>query len=144
MTDLPGLESTLQDSLQDDIETATEEMGEALKDEAEANFREYAGRQGYDIDHIWQQASVGGVSSGPGRASVTVEWPGLTALFEWGVSPHTISGNPLLKFYWDAKDTWVVTEEVNWGSETGGIPESRAIRGALNYIRLQYERSVNL
>jgi hypothetical protein len=31
---------------------------------------------------------------------------------------------------------------VNWGSETGGINESRAIRDALNYIRLRYERSV--
>jgi hypothetical protein len=144
MTDLPGLESNLQESLQDDIETATQEMGQALKDEAEANFREYAGRNGYDIDHVWRDATVGNVSSGPGRASVTVEWPALTALFEWGVSPHTIEGNPLLHFYWEAKDQWITTDEVNWGSETGGIPESRAIRNALNYIRLRYERSVNL
>jgi hypothetical protein len=142
MTDLPGLESNLQESLQDDIETATQEMGQALKDEAEANFREYAGRNGYDIDHVWRDATVGNVSSGPGRASVTVEWPALTALFEWGVSPHTIEGNPLLHFYWEAKDQWITTDEVNWGSETGGIPESRAIRNALNYIRLRYERSV--
>jgi hypothetical protein len=144
MTDLPGLESNLQESLQDDIETATAEMGGALKDEAEANFREYASRNDYGISHIWSEASVGNVESGPGRASVSVEWPALTALFEWGVDPHTIEGNPLLHFYWEAADQWIMTDEVNWGSETGGINESRAIRGALNYLRLQYERSVRL
>lgn len=144
MTDLPGLESNLQASLQDDIETAAGDMGQALKDEAEANFREYASRNDYQIDHIWRDATVGNVESGPGRASVTVEWPALTAIFEWGVSPFTLQGNPLLHFYWEAADQWVMTDEVNWGSETGGINESRAIRGALNYLRLQYERSISL
>ena len=142
MTDLPGLESTLQDSLQDDIETATQEMGEALKDEAEANFREYAGRNGYEIDHVWRDSSVGNVSSGPGRASVTVEWPALTAIYEFGAEPHTIKGD--LAFPWAAPPqgtrpsgapSFVQTTEVNWGSVTGGISESRAIRGALNAVR---------
>jgi len=67
--------------------------------------------------------------------TLRIEWPGLTALFEWGVSPHTISGNPLLHFYYERIDQWITTDEVNWGSETGGIPESRAIRNAMADIR---------
>lgn len=112
-----------------------EEYGPLLKQAAEARFRTYASGNGYDIEHVWEDASEPTIETRGDTVAVRIEWPALTALFEFGVSPHTISGDPLLHFYWEEKDTWVKTEEVDWGSETGGIPEARAIRGALSEIR---------
>lgn len=142
-----GFESDLRDALLDDAEETAEDMGDGLKFAAENNFRTYAARQGYDIDHIWQDAKGPSIRRGSRSVDVTVEWPALTALFEYGVSPHTIEGNPLLAFAWKAPPegtrppgapSFVVAESVNWGSVTGGIDESRAIRDALETIREVY------
>lgn len=117
---------------------AEADPGAVLADFAERNFREYAREHGYDIEHVWEDATIETTRSGD-RLRTTIEWPALTALFEYGVSPHTIRGNPILHFYWEAKDVWIQTEEVNWGSETGGIPEARAIRRAINQLRGEFQ-----
>lgn len=107
---------------------------------ANDNFRVYASQHDYDINHIWEDFTVTDARRTRNGAEATIEWPPLTALFEHGVSPHTITGNPLLHFYWEAIDQWIQTEEVNWGSETGGIPESRAIRRAIQSFRASLRR----
>ncbi|QLH80979.1 hypothetical protein [Halosimplex pelagicum] len=128
-------EDNLRAAVLDEVEqTVRDEIGPELKQAAEENWKAYASRNGYDIDHVWEDATLA-VGRDDDSVTVRIEWPELTALFEWGVDPHTIEGNPLLHFYWDAKDTWITTDEVNWGSETGGIPESRAIRDALDQLR---------
>ena len=134
----------IDNSFQEAVETAMldaveqrlrEEIGPQLKQTARENFESYAAANGYDIEHIWEDAEGPTVEREDGAVTVRIEWPALTALFEFGVSPHTIDGNPLLKFYWEAKDQWITTESVDWGSETGGIPEARAIRDAMNEVR---------
>ena len=131
-----SFEDQLRESLLDDVEqTLRDEVGPLLKQTARRNFEAYAAETGYDIDHIWTDADGPLVDRDGSSVSLRVEWPELTALFEFGVSPHTIEGDPLLHFYWEAKDQWITTESVDWGSETGGIPESRAIRDALNELR---------
>lgn len=132
-------ENDLRDALIDDAEDALyngpNNLAFQLLQDAETNFQNYANAHDYDIEHIWQDAKVTDARRTARGASARIEWPPLTSLFEFGVSPHTIRGNPILHFFWAAKNRWVRTEEVNWGSETGGIPESRAIRNAINGFR---------
>ena len=130
-----NFEDDLREALLEDIEqTLREEIGPQLIEIARENWKAYASRNGYDIDHVWEDVEHT-VERTPNGISIVVEWPELTALFEFGVDPHTIDGNPLLHFYWDEIGQWVTTDNVDWGSETGGIPESRAIRDALNQTR---------
>lgn len=131
-----SFEADLREAMLDDVQQKlSEEIGPALKRAAEENWKAYANQNGYDIDHIWEDADGPFVDRSQKGVSLRIEWPGLTALFEFGVSPHTIDGNPLLHFYYERIDRWITVTSVEWGSETGGIPESRAIRDALNQIR---------
>lgn len=130
-----GFEDDLQEAVLDDAERKLrEDLGPWFIETAKENWQAYAAENDYQIDHIWQDATLA-VERDNDAVRVRVEWPELTALFEWGVSPHTIDGNPLLHFYYERIDQWVTTESVEWGSETGGIPESRAIRDAVNAFR---------
>lgn len=134
MTLANSFEDDLREAILDDVERkARDDIGPRLVDIARENWRAYASRHDYDIDHIWEDAELF-VERDDSSVEIRIEWPGLTALFEWGVDPHTIEGNPLLHFYWDEIDQWITTESVNWGSETGGIPESRAIRDAIDQL----------
>ena len=128
-------EDGLRQAVLDDVEqTLQEEIGPQFIAIARQNWQAYASRNGYDIDFIWEAAELAVERTDDG-VTLRVEWPELSALFEFGVSPHTIEGNPTLTFYWEAKDRWITTDEVNWGSETGGINESRAVRDAMNDLR---------
>ena len=130
-----SFEDDLREAVLDDVEqTLREEIGPKLKAVARENWKAYASRNDYDIEHIWEDAEGPLVDRDDSSVSLRIERPGLTALFEYGVSPHTIEGNPLLHFYYGKIDQWITVESVNWGSETGGIPESRAIRDAVDQI----------
>ena len=138
-------EADLREAVLDDVEqTLRDEIGPRLETVARENWQDYASRHGYDIDHIWTDAEGPFVDRDGDSVSLRLEWPGLTALFEFGVDPHTIEGDPLLEFEWQSPPEgtrppgapeYIVAEEVNWGSVTGGISESRAIRDALNWLR---------
>lgn len=150
MTSLESsFEADLREALLEDIEqTLREEVGPQLKQAARENFEAYASAHGYDIEHIWQDAEGPMIDRDGDSVSLRIEWPGLTALFEFGVSPHTIEGDPILSFVWEGPPggtrppgapKHVVAQEVNWGSVTGGIPESRAIRDAMNTVRRELQ-----
>jgi hypothetical protein len=103
--------------------------------EAHENLQAYASQQGYDIEFL--ESEFAGVDVDRGQRALTVEWAWeseLAAYYEFGVAPHTIRGDPL-HFYWAEKDQWIQTDEVEWGSETGGIPESRWVRDSLHWLR---------
>jgi len=138
-------EADLRDAVMDDAEARLSDVAQRLADAAEQAFRAYAARNGYDIEHIWQDADGPTVSRSQDAVHAQIHWPGLTALFEFGVDPHTIEGNPTLAFHWAAPPegtrppgapSYVVADEVDWGSVTGGIPEARAIRNALDAARV--------
>ncbi|REA00177.1 hypothetical protein DEQ92_20195 [Haloferax sp. Atlit-6N] len=118
--------------------TLRDEYGPLLKDAIKENFKAYAAANDYDISFVWDAASDPVVERTRRSVHLRLEWPGLTALFELGVEPHTITGN--LHFYWAEKDMWIQTDSVNWGSETGGIPESRAIRNGLEDLRQEIQQ----
>lgn len=136
-------------------EEQTRALGERLKAIAEDNWRAYMAANGYDLEHVVRDAEVLDVEAGDRRSSVRVEWP-FSALFEFGVDPHVIeaSGASVLAFEWPEMEgeefgntgrnfeevfaeTWptVFFPAVNWGSESGGIPASRAVRDALMEFR---------
>lgn len=142
MTTIDGFEDALRESLMDAAEEEAAAMRDDLADDAEANWKSYAAANGYDIGHIWEDAERAPVRRrGRNRVTTSVTWPGLTGLFEYGVGPHVIEGNPYLAFTWESPPQGtrppgaprdIVTDKVNWGSVTGGIPASRAIRDALD------------
>lgn len=131
-----GFENALREAVMDRMEARVETLGETWKDVAQNAFESYAASNDYDIQHVWEDADGPFIERSRDTVTARIEWPGLTALFEWGVEPHVIRGNPL-RFRWEAPPEgtrppgappFVVAEEVNWGSVTGGIPEARAIR----------------
>lgn len=135
-----GFEDALADAVLPD-QDETIELGEDLRDRAEAYWDAYMAEHDYDIEHITREATVEDVSVGSRERSVTVTWP-FSSLFEHGVDPHVIraSSTDYLAFEWPAPPegtrpegapAYVRTDEVDWGSETGGIPKARAIRDAL-------------
>lgn len=135
MSDALGadFEDELREAVLDDAERRVrDEIGPRLIAVARENWDAYASRHGYDIGHIPDEAELSFERTAT-SIEARIEWPGLTALFEWGVGPHTIRGSPL-HFYWEEKEQWVQTDEVDWGSETGGISEARAIRDALERV----------
>lgn len=136
-------EEQLAEAMLDGAEEAAEQIGDDLKDSVEQNFRAYASRNDYDISHLWEDVEGPTVTRSSRAVTIELIWPDLSALFEFGVDPHTIRGSPLA-FAWPGPPQgtrppgapgFVVTDEVNWGSVTGGINESRAIRNALAELR---------
>lgn len=131
-----NFEDDLREAMLDAAEEMVRDLGDLWKQRAAQAFQEYAARNGYDIQHVWQDAEGPFVDRQGTTVQARIEWPGLTALFEWGVEPHVIQGSPL-KFKWESPPEgtrppdappFVVADSVNWGSVTGGIPEARAIR----------------
>lgn len=154
-----GFTDKLEAAILDDVEAKAPGMAQEMQAEAEQNWRRYAGRNGYDIQHIWRESETF-VNRTPGGVNFGVEWP-FSAQFEFGVDPHPIeaTGGDLLAFPWPEMagvpfgdtdktfdevfaDTWpmVFFPRVNWGSISGGIPAARAIRNMLRVIRLRWSR----
>lgn len=143
MTTIPGLEEAILDDLIPEMEQELAERRDQLAEESADRFDAYAARNGYDLDYLADGIDTSPVRRRGNRVSATVSWPWGSALWEYGVSPHIIRGNPTLAFSWSSPPegtrppgapSFVVADEVNWGSVTGGIPEARAIRTALQVV----------
>lgn len=143
MTTLDGFEEAAKQALLDEAEDKLPDKTDRLAEIAEENWRQYASRKGYSISLIWEDLEKSSVQRSTNSVSQRITWP-FSGLFEFGVSPHVIEGNPYLSFTWPAPPEGtrppgapkhVTTQSVNWGSVTGGIDESRAIRNALLQFR---------
>lgn len=117
-----------------------------------SNLRSYGNRLGYDVESTIDSLGTPEVDRSGNTVSVTVGWESeQMSRWEFGVSPHTIDGEPILSFVWENPPDWVKEEfdqarssggefESGWrvffpSVDHPGIPESRAIRDALNGLR---------
>jgi len=102
----------------------------------------YAREEDYDVGPILD--SFTGVEVTRTDNSLTVRWgydhPAVE-YFEFGTSDHTIEGDPILVFEFDAAEYPYLNEMFPGGTaylpevEVSGIEETRAIRDALNWLR---------
>ena len=143
-------EAQLQASVLADAEQRfREELVPAAVERSNEILRDYGQRLDYNVAPVIEAQTEPAFTRESGRITAFWGWFHPAAPhFEFGVSPHTISGNPILSFVWETPPQWVREEferegdgwrvffhEVNWGSDTGGIPESRFVRDALAWLR---------
>ena len=151
-----GFEDKLQEALLDELE------GQMIGQEANLAYqfvelvhtrlRAYGERHGYDVERTIDSLGTPEVTRSGDRVTVRVGWTSeQMARWEFGVSEHTIDGNPILSFVWEDPPQWVRQEfgQARGGGgqfasgwrvflpevEHPGIPESRAIRDSLNAFR---------
>lgn len=153
-------ERAATDALLDVAEREADAIGKEFVRIAHENFGDYAAEHGYDIGFILREAEGPEVERRGDTVYISVEWPEGTAWFEYGVDEHKIEGNPLLSFVWEDPPAWV-KEEFDQARGGGGqfqsgwrvfftevthpgLPEARAIRDALDYIRFRLSGEINL
>lgn len=151
-----GFERELQEAVLDDVEVKLvgEQAGLVYQfvELVHTRLRAYAQRNGYDVEGTIDSLGLPEVDRGDDTVAVTVGWESdQMARWEFGVSPHTIDGNPILSFVWSDPPQWV-REEFDQARGSGGeyqsgwrvflpevdhpgIPESRAIRDSLIALR---------
>jgi hypothetical protein len=138
MTTIDGFEDALREDLLEQAKAEVAERRDQLAQESGDRFDAYASRHGYDIGFLADGIETSSVERSGNRVSATVSWPNYSSIFEYGVEPFTMRGD--FAFPWlsppqgtrpPGAPSFVVTDEINWGSVTGGIPEARAIRTAL-------------
>ncbi len=154
--ELQGFEEAAQEALLDEAEKKF--IGERANlayqfvELVHTRLRAYAQRNGYDVEGTIESLEGPEVTRTEGRLVIRVGWTSeQMARWEFGVSPHTIDGDPVLSFVWEDPPQWVREEfdQARGGGgqfasgwrvflpevEHPGIPESRAIRDALNALR---------
>ena len=151
-----SFEADLREAVLDDVETKL--VGEQASlvyqfvELVHTNLRAYGQRHGYNVESTIESLGTPEVDRSNGRIEVLVGWESeQMSRWEFGVSPHTIDGDPLLSFVWSDPPEWVREEfdqargsggqyESGWrvffeSVDHPGIPESRAIRDSLNGLR---------
>jgi len=110
---------------------------------AHGRLERYAGRvDDYNVEPLID--SFDGVDATRDRTSIHAEWSWSHEAFrymEFGTSDHTIDGDPVLAFEFDAGEYPYLDEMFPDGTaflpsvEVSGLPESRAVRSSLNWLR---------
>lgn len=153
-----GFEGDLRDHLLDNAES--ELVGQQNNlifrfiQVVHSNLRSYGRRNGYDVEGSTESVEISSVDRGTASVSVTVTWTDpQMGRWEFGIDEHTIRAQEAdtLAFVWQDPPGWVREEfdqargsggqfQSGWmvffeSVEHPGIPESRAIREALNGLR---------
>lgn len=115
---------------------------------AHGTLRSYAGRNDYALESITESVEI--IETSMSETSFRVRW-GWTheaaEYFQFGVSPHTIDGNPILSFIWEdapqeVREMFGRTERVGGDPRVfftsvdhPGIPASRFVQAGINWLR---------
>jgi len=158
VTSLPDFEADARTALTARAAVEAQELMENFVELVHARLDSYAQANGYDIQSTKESVSSVTTDVQPGRVTARVEWQNpQIGRYEFGVEPHEIRAKnaEVLSFVWKSPPEWVKDEfdqarasggqfesgwrvffeSVEWGSDTGGIPASRAIRNSLNGLR---------
>mgnify|MGYP000161425013 CR=1 FL=1 len=156
--------TTLDSSFETDLREAVLDSAEARLVGEQANLifefvelvhtrlRAYGKRNGYDVESTIDSLGTPKIDRTRDNLTISVGWESEQMMrWEFGVSPHTIDGTPVLSFVWEDPPQWVRDEfdQARAGSgqfrsgwrvflpsvEHPGIPESRAIRDSLRAFR---------
>lgn len=119
---------------------------------AHGTLRSYGQRHDYNVESVTETVEILETST-TGR-SVSVRW-GWThdaaQYFQWGVSPHTIDGDPILSFIWEdapreVREMFANTERVGGDPRVffrsvdhPGIPAARFVQAGINWLRDELE-----
>ena len=151
-----GFESDLREALLDEAEVKL--VGEQANlvfqfvELVHTRLRAYGQRNGYDVEPAIESLAQPTLDRSADRVRVSVGWDDeQMARWEFGVSGHTIDGNPILSFVWENPPEWVRQEfdqargpggqfASGWrvffdSVDHPGIPESRVIRDSLHALR---------
>lgn len=147
-----GFEGDLREAVLDNAEPRVEDLVANFVEIVHANLRAYGERHGYDVESTIESVAEPEIDRSGGSITVRVGWGSeQMSRWEFGVSPHTIDGQPILSFVWEDPPAWV-REEFDQARGSGGefrsgwrvffesvehpgIPESRAIRDSLTALR---------
>lgn len=110
--------------------------------EAHDQLESYGAENDYETGPI--EDSFAGVDASRGRTSLHVAWSWdheAAGFMEFGTSDHTVAGDPLLVFAFDAGEYPGLAEAFPGGTaflrevEVSGLPEARWVRDSLNWFR---------
>jgi hypothetical protein len=156
--------ATLDRSFEDDLREAALDAAEreliGRQDNVVFGFIErvhgrleaYGRAYDYNVQPIIDSLGEVEIDRSGDRIAIRIGWEHeAIRYFEFGTSDHTIEGNPILSFVWEDPPQWVREEfdqargsggrfESGWRVflpevEVSGIPEARAIRDTLNWLR---------
>lgn len=109
-------------------------------------LRSYGTRSDYDTDPIEESFTGVDVSRSGDTLTITWGWDHPAAIyFNNGTSDHTINGNPVLAFEFDAAEYPHLDEMFPDGTaflpsvEVSGLPQSRFVQAGLNWLRQELE-----
>jgi hypothetical protein len=149
-----GFEDDLREALLDDVERELVGKQDNLVfqfvDRAHEVLEEYGQRHDYDVEPVIESLGQPEVDRGEGYITVRIGWSHEAApYFQMGTSDHEIQGNPVLSFIWESPPTWVRHEFDREGDgfrvflpevDVSGLPESRFVRSALDWLRREVAR----
>ncbi|MFC6973649.1 hypothetical protein ACFQL1_01555 [Halomicroarcula sp. GCM10025709] len=145
-----GFEQDLQKAVLDDAERQLVGSRDNIVFQATQRVRgrpeRYAREEDYNVEPILD--SFTGAEVDRSGNSITVRWgydhPAIK-YFEFGTSDHTVEGDPVLVFEFDADEYPYLDDMFPDGTaflpevEVSGIEETRAIRDALHWLRREVE-----
>lgn len=148
-------EEQLREAVLDDAEQSLigeDGLVQQAVEQAHERLRAYGREHEYDIEPIIDSFAGPEVERDDGQLTVRWGWRHEASVYmEFGTSDHTIEGDPVLSFIWGKEDApdWVAREFEPEGDgyrvflpevEVSGLPESRYVRDALNWLRREVQR----
>lgn len=146
-----SFEADLQEAVLDDVQDrflASDGPIQTAVDRSHDILIEYGSRHGYDVGPVIEALQEPAISRQSNRITVFWGWFHPAAPhFEYGTSDHVVSGNPILSFVWEdappeIHEMFPDTQRVGGDprvffpeTEPSGLPESRFVRDALNWLR---------
>jgi hypothetical protein len=110
--------------------------------EAHDTLRAYGASHDYDVESVIESFAGVEVDRTPSSITVTYGWDHPAAeYFEFGTSNHTVDGDPVLVFEFDAEEYPYLKEMFPEGTaflpqtEPSGLPEARFARDSQHWLR---------
>lgn len=146
-------ERDLREAALDNIEAeliGQDGLAQQVQTKAHELLRAYGQRHEYKVETLIEAGEVG-VDRQPGRVVARWGWPEPAIFFERGTVDHAVRAKnaDVLSFIWEDPPRWVREEFDREGdgwrvflpkTEPSGLPESRFIRDALNWLRRRLQR----